>query len=112
MSASPDWWQLAIELEQKDRLPEAEALIKNALSPHGDPWDYQTAYLYELRAQRLVAEGKLAAAKKAAQTSVNFMREYASGATSGGEGVAFSALADKAQARLEQIIGAPLQRWT
>lgn len=107
-----DWWRLAIELERQDRLSEAEALIKNALSPKGDPWDYQTAYLYELRAQRLVAEGKRATAKEAAQISVNFMRHYASGATSGGEGVALSALADQTQKRLEQLIGAPLQRWT
>ena len=112
MSATPGWWRLAIELEQQDRLSEAEALIKNALAPRGDPWDCQTAYLYELRAQRLVSEGKRGAAKEAAQTSVNFMRQYASGATSGGEGIALSAEADQTQKRLEQLIGAPLQRWT
>lgn len=33
----PDWWNLAVELEQQDRLAEAEQVIKAALAPRGDP---------------------------------------------------------------------------
>jgi hypothetical protein len=111
MSESADWWKLAIELEQQDRLAEAEDVIKKALSPRGDPWDCQTAYLYELRAGRLIAEGNSAAAREAAQRAVNFMREYASGATSGGEGVASTRQADQVKQRMEALVGVPRKRW-
>lgn len=98
-----DWWDKAVELEQADRLEEAEKTIRKGMRP-GDPWDCQTAHLYELRVVRLLKLGRIDEARQAFKRGCALMRSYASGATSGGEGVALSAEADKYEASLQKRI--------
>ena len=105
--AEPEWWLQAVALERQDRLPEAEEVVRSALAKIGGPWDCQCSYLYELRARRLLKEGKTDAAREAAVRAVDLIRQYASGATSGGEGIALSREADKVEAGLGDILSLP-----
>jgi hypothetical protein len=89
MSTQPEWWLRAKELEQDERIEEAEAVIKEALAPQGYPWPAQSAQLHLERMQRLLKEGRYDEAKAAAVNGINWMYSFASGATSGGEGAAF-----------------------
>jgi hypothetical protein len=102
-SAMPDWWDKAVELEHAGKLEEAEDAIRKGMTP-GDPWDCQTAYLYELRTKRLLSQGNIDEARKSFKRGCDLMRSYASGATSGGEGVALSAEADEYEAELRKLI--------
>jgi hypothetical protein len=101
---SSDWWKKAQELEAADKLAEAEEVIAAAMSPRRDPWDAQTAELYELRCKRLLREGKIEAAKAAAQKGYDFMLMYAAGSTSGGEGTARSREAEEYRRNLDAVI--------
>lgn len=103
----PDWWQTVLQLEAAEKLPEAEALIHDALAPRREPWTAQTAYLYELRCRRLLAEGRRAEALAAFERGCEFMVSYASGATSGGEGVALSQEAEDYRRELAQLFQTP-----
>jgi hypothetical protein len=88
-SAEPAWWTRALELERADRFKEAEQAILDAEKSIG-AWS-QVAYLYELRLKRKLTEGDLAGAKDAFERADNALADYASCATSGGEGTALSA---------------------
>ncbi|MCA9192442.1 MAG: hypothetical protein KDB03_11795 [Planctomycetales bacterium] len=100
----PQWWTEAVELEVADKLTEAEAVIRRALDPRGDPSSAQIAYLYEVRCRRLISQGQLDEARKAADKGYRFMCEYASGATSGGEGIALSQEAQDYRKTLDRLI--------
>lgn len=101
---SPDWWLVAVELEAADKLAEAEAVIRRALDPVGDPSSAQIGYLYELRCRRLIRQGKLEEARVAAGKGCHFMREYASGASSGGEGIALHRESQDYRKSLERLL--------
>jgi len=100
----PKWWTKAVELEAAGKLQEAEEMIEAALGPRGDPWTAQIAELYELRCKRLAAEGKMDDARAAAKKGYDFMLAYAAGSTSGGEGTARSAEAERYLTNLETVM--------
>lgn len=102
--AEPEWWVAALKLEAAGKLAEAEAVIRQALDPRQEPSAAQIAHLYELRCRRLVKLGGFAAAHIAAEKGYAFMCEYASGATSGGEGVALSREAEDYRASLNELL--------
>lgn len=84
----PAWWQRAKALELADHFDEAEATIRAAV-PHL-AFAAAIAELYRDRMRRLQASGDLVAARTAFEASANWIRFYASQATSGGEGAALS----------------------
>jgi hypothetical protein len=94
----PDWWQDAVRLERLDDLKAAEDRILKAIDHLGVY--SQIAHLYELRGNRLRAQGDATGAKTAYATSCEWMDRMAAGATSGGEGVALSLQRDEHRARL------------
>src|SRR5689334_10249038 len=98
-----EWWKQALQLEAADKLSETERVIREAMSPRGEPWTAQIAHLYELRCKRFLAAGQIEAARAAARTGHDFMLSYASGATSGGEGVALSAEAEEYRQNLAAL---------
>lgn len=102
--AEPEWWVAALKLEAAGKLAEAEAVIRQALDPRREPSAAQIAHLYELRCRRLVKLGGFAAAHIAADKGYSFMREYASGATSGGEGSALSREAENYRTSLNELL--------
>ena len=85
----PDWWLAALELEQQDRLKEAEQAIHAAMYPNY-PFAAQTAELYRLRAIRLLGLGRDDEAREATDKAIGWIDANASMATSGGEGAALS----------------------
>ena len=109
-NADPEWWTAALRLELEDRLEQAEAIIRRALDPRGEPSSAQIAHLYDLRCRRLLKHGQLEAARSAAQKGYAFMCEYASGATSGGEGIALSREAKNYQKTLTQMLAKAEER--
>lgn len=102
-----DWWETALKLEAAEKLAEAEVLIRDALSPRGEPWTAQSAHLYELRCRRLLREGRRAEAQAAFERGCKLMKSYASGATSGGEGLALSQEAEDYRRELAQLFQTP-----
>lgn len=96
-------WEEARALEAQDRFAEAEALIRQAM-PDGFP--QQSAYLYELRMQRLIAAGDRAGALDAFKRASDWLYFFASGATSGGEGAAYSYTRDKEIAQMREALRA------
>ncbi|MCA9135281.1 MAG: hypothetical protein KDB00_00945 [Planctomycetales bacterium] len=100
----PDWWTTAIGLEAQGKLGAAEKVIRRALDPQGEPSSAQIAYLYELRCRRLAKEGRFEEARAAAETGYSFMCEYASGATSGCEGIALSQEANLYRKTLDKAL--------
>lgn len=83
----PAWWREAVRLERADRLEEAERLVKESIpSLH---FAIQTAEMYRLRWLRL-RETDAERAREARQRAADWARQYASYATSGGEGAALS----------------------
>lgn len=83
----PEWWGRAVRLERADRLEEAEQLLKDSIpSLH---FAIQTAEMYRLRWLRL-RETDWEGAKAARQKAADWAWQYASYATSGGEGAALS----------------------
>lgn len=97
-------WKKAQELERQGEFKQAEAVIREHISG-GFP--QQTAYLYELRMERLLAEGDREGAMEAYKRACDWWYFFASGATSGGEGVAFSYQRDKEIAELSRKMGVP-----
>lgn len=95
-------WARAVELEQEDRLDEAEAVLNAAIQYVGQV--AQVAHLYELRMMRMLAAGDHAGAALACSASNRWMRIMASGATSGGEGAALSYEADEHERRLAGLM--------
>ncbi len=83
----PQWWRRAVQLERADRLEEAEQLLKASIpSLH---FAIQTAELYRERWLRL-RESEPEKAREARQKAADWAWQYASYATSGGEGEALS----------------------
>jgi hypothetical protein len=82
------WWLRAKALERDGKLTEAEQTIKDAVPHLG--FASQTAQLYLERMLRLQEEGDAAGAAAAYQKSSDWIYNYASYATSGGEGAALS----------------------
>ena len=84
----PEWWLRAKALELDGKLEEAERAIKDAVPHLG--FASQTAQLYLERMLRMQEEGDAAGAAAAYQKSSDWIYNYASFATSGGEGAALS----------------------
>ena len=64
-----------------------------------------TAEMYRLRMNRLKATGDREGARDAFQRACNYMNDYASMATSGGEGAALSCERDQFRAQLVREYG-------
>jgi hypothetical protein len=107
MQPNAPWWHEAVRLERADRLQEAEAAIEEGLRPQAAPWEYQCAYLYELRAVRLHAGGQVDAVRDAVDRANRMMQRYASGATSGSEGLLYSHQAAQVADRLDKLLRTP-----
>src|SRR5215831_8847556 len=90
MNDAPEWWLRAKELERQDRFEEAEAIIQQALSSQGYPWQSQIAQMYKDRMDRLLDSAQKTEATDAARKAAQWMRAYASEATSGSEGAMLS----------------------
>lgn len=88
-----DWWERALALEQLDQLKEAESMILDNLHDRGA--SIQTAEMYRLRMLRLRQAGDNAGADAARERAVHWAWDYASQATSGGEGLALSCQRDQ-----------------
>lgn len=91
--AKPEWWNRARQLELANRLKEAEQIIKDGV-PHA-AFAYAIADLYRQRMTRLAKSGDASGSQHARQEAVEWITFYASQATSGGEGAAFSAERDR-----------------
>ena len=87
-AGQPDWWRDAVMLERADKLEEAEQLILKSVNHNGV--FSSIAHMYELRIGRLTGEGRHQDALAARVKVVHWLDVYASSATSGGEGTAFS----------------------
>lgn len=84
----PAWWQKAVALELRGDLAAAEKTIRDGVpSLH---FAHATADLYKRRMLRLKAAGDERGALAAFRKSRDFIRDYASYATSGSEGAALS----------------------
>jgi hypothetical protein len=99
----PEWWSIALSLELTDQLKEAEQTIRTAVDHAGA--FVQIAHLYELRMQRKLKEGDRTAAIEAYRQSMSWMRFMASGATSGGEGAAYTLQVDQHRSSLVAQLG-------
>lgn len=82
------WWPQAKALEANNQLEEAEAVLKDAIPHLG--FAIQTARLYAERFERLRDANDVEGAAVAHQKAVDWAYNYASYATSGGEGAALS----------------------
>jgi len=100
MSAAqePEWWRRARALEAAGRLEEAERAITGAVDHIGA--SASVAELYAQRMQRLAEQGDAAGAAAAGDKAEQWIRSYASQATSGGEGAALSLERDEFLARI------------
>ncbi len=99
----PDWWKNAQALQQADRLEEAENVIRQAVPHLGFAASIAEMYAQRMRAfQRAGDEPRAAEAFKRA---VDWMDNYASYATSGGEGAALSLERDQFHADLVKEFG-------
>jgi hypothetical protein len=99
----PEWWQRAVRLERADRLEEAERLVKESIpSLH---FAMQTAEMYRMRWMRLRG-AEPEKGTEARRRAAAWARQYASYATSGGEGAALSRERD---AFLESLGPEPLE---
>ena len=84
----PQWWHRALELEAAGQLATAERTIKDGVSNNYAAM--QIAEMYRLRLDRLFKAGDMAGAREAHRSAVDWAGAFAAGATSGGEGTAFS----------------------
>lgn len=85
---SDNWWERARALEAEDRLKEAETLIANSVQ--GPHFALVIADLHARRHARLAALNDTERARQAFAEAENWAHFFASQATSGGEGAAFS----------------------
>lgn len=99
----PAWWNRALELEAQSQLEAAESVIREGCQHIG--FAASTAEMYRGRMNRLKAAGDRAGALEAFKRSGEFMRFYASMATSGGEGAALSRERDEFRAQLVAEFG-------
>ncbi len=94
----PEWWRAALALEAAERASEAEQIIRDSCPHIG--FASSTAELYRQRMLRLGAAGDVDGARAAFLKASEFIRLYASLATSGGEGAALSVQRDEFRTRL------------
>lgn len=94
----PAWWRRALVLEVADRLEDAERVITDAVDHLGA--SAAVAELYAQRMQRLREAGDEPGARAAGDKAEEWIRWYASQATSGGEGAALSLERDEFLARI------------
>ena len=104
MNDQPEWWRKAKQLEREDRLEEAEAIVQQALSSQGYPWQSQIAQLYKERMDRLLDSRQKAEAADAARKAAQWMWAYASEATSGAEGAVLSYQRDQFRSELKATL--------
>jgi hypothetical protein len=94
----PEWWNRARRLELANKLKEAEQAIKDGV-PHA-AFCLLPADLYRRRMNRLAKAGDADGAQHARKEAIDWIYFYASQATSGGEGAAFSGERDRFMAEL------------
>lgn len=87
-SQMPAWWFTSRELEQAEKLKEAEELLRASI-PH-QAFALEIAILYRDRMIRLRAAGDTIRADEAKSMASDWACFYACMATSGGEGAALS----------------------
>lgn len=89
----PEWAQQARALEAQGRMEEAEQAMREGCPQLGVL--ISIAEMYRRRMQRLAGAGDPAGAAAARERAIHFAQQYASGATSGGEGAALSRERDR-----------------
>ncbi len=106
-SHRPEWWQRARVLEEADELEAAERAITEAIDHIGA--SASVAELYAGRMRRLASAGNAPGAAEARIKAEQWIRWYASQATSGGEGAALSVERDRFLASLDKPTPGPLE---
>ncbi|MDF1502775.1 hypothetical protein [Roseisolibacter sp. H3M3-2] len=99
-----EWYRRADALAREGRIEDAERLIRDAV-PHV-AFAYVTAELHADRMRRLRGEGDHAGAARALADARRWIDNYASMATSGGEGYALAADRDRFLATLPDVYDA------
>jgi len=97
-------WDRALALEQQDEIERAVEILRTQTGDAAPYWQSQASYLFQLRAERLWNAGRRDEARAAAKESIAWARQYASGATSGGEGAALSYQADCIERQLAKYL--------
>jgi hypothetical protein len=100
-TARPAWYREAQALERAGELKRMEELVRDAV-PHAS-FAVVLAELYRERMERLRTAGDPAGAKAARAQAADWIGFYASMATSGGEGAAFSQERDEFLAALPEL---------
>jgi hypothetical protein len=103
MQSAPDWLEMAAQLEQQNRVQEAEAVIRNAI-PHL-AFALVTAQMHRSRMLRMKQSGNAVGALAAFREASRWIYFYAGQATSGGEGIALSKERDEFLASLAADYG-------
>ena len=99
-----DWLTRAMALLAAGQAEQAEALVSEAVAGLGGPPEAEVARLHAAWARRLLADGRAGDARRAAARAMGWMRGYAAGATSGGEGAARSLEVDDFQRELADLL--------
>jgi hypothetical protein len=99
----PDWWDKATELEEKNKLEEAEQAILKAVDHIGGV--ASVAEMYARRMRHFQRQGNEQKAREAFKKASDWIYYYASCATSGGEGAALSMERDQFLADLVNQFG-------
>ena len=99
----PDWWQRALDLEVRGQLVDAEQLIQSNVPHLGCA--ASIAEMYRLRMNRLKEAGTETSAVEAFHKADYWIWNYASMATSGGEGAALSLQRDRFRTQLVAELG-------
>lgn len=97
----PAWWRQALTLEQEGKLEAAEQAILGAVDHIGAV--SSVAELYAQRMHRLAEAGDEVGAREAGDTAAEWIRHYASLATSGGEGAALAMERDAFLSRIGRL---------
>lgn len=97
----PEWYNRAIQLEREGDVKAAEQLLKDSI-PHA-AYAMEIANMHRARMIRFAAAGDLKAARASRAEAVDWADTYASFATSGGEGAAFSWERDQFLAGLPEV---------
>lgn len=102
-TSAPDWWNEAQALQEADRCEEAEQVIRQAVPHLG--FAASIAEMYAQRMRVFQRAGDEPRAVEAFKRAVDWMGNYASYATSGGEGAALSEERDRFHADLVKEFG-------
>lgn len=96
-------WQRALELEREERLDDAIEALRTQSGDARPYWESQVSRLFELRAIRLWEQGRPDEAREAAEAAIHWMQRYASGASSGSEGLMLQGQVEQLTRRLARI---------